>query len=206
MVRKMFWGSEEAEQEVKGSTCSPGNDKKGDNGLVDSIENTVFYYSPVDTKPILELNKTLVKVSADLISKYGEYAPPIELRIHSYGGYITDAFAAADAIRGCKLPVHTVIEGGAASAATLMSVVGAKRFMKRYAYILIHQLRGVCWGRYDELQDDMKNKDEFHRRIKEIYLEYTKVPEERLEEILKHDLWWNTETAMEYGLVDAIVD
>ena len=41
--------------------------------------------------------------------------------------------------------------------------------------------------------------------IKRVYKEYTKVPEKKLDEILKHDLMWDAETCLKYGLIDNII-
>ena len=42
-------------------------------------------------------------------------------------------------------------------------------------------------------------------RIKQIYREHTKIPTKKLNEVLKHDLWWDAETCLKYGLVDEII-
>ena len=41
-------------------------------------------------------------------------------------------------------------------------------------------------------------------KIKDIYKEYTEVPKKELNEILKHDLWWESDICLKYGLVDGI--
>ena len=41
--------------------------------------------------------------------------------------------------------------------------------------------------------------------IKNTYRDYTKVPTEQIDEILKHDLFWDAETCKTLGLVDEIV-
>jgi ATP-dependent protease ClpP protease subunit len=41
--------------------------------------------------------------------------------------------------------------------------------------------------------------------IKRFYKEHTKMTEEQISELLKHDLWLDSKTALEYGLVDEIV-
>ena len=41
--------------------------------------------------------------------------------------------------------------------------------------------------------------------IKNVYKKYTIVSMKKLDEILKHDLLWNAEKCLEYGLVDKIV-
>ena len=72
--------------------------------------------------------------------------------------------------------------------------------------MLIHQLSSGFWGKYAEIEDEKKNCDKLMELIKSIYGEYTKVPEEKIDELLKHDLWWDAETCLEYGLVDKIID
>lgn len=104
-----------------------------------------------------------------------------------------------------KTPVYTYIDGCAVSAGTIMSVCGKKRFMGENAYMLVHQLSSMHWGKYQELQDDMKNSDNLMKRIKKLYEEKTKIPKTKMDEILKHDLWWDAKTCLKYGLVDEIL-
>ena len=61
------------------------------------------------------------------------------------------------------------------------------------------------WGKYEELKDSIENCDLFMQIIKDIYDEHTKIPKKKLKEILKHDLWLDAETCLEYGLVDEII-
>jgi len=41
--------------------------------------------------------------------------------------------------------------------------------------------------------------------LKDIYKAYTNLPMKKLNEILKHDLWFDSKTCLEYGLVDEII-
>jgi ATP-dependent protease ClpP protease subunit len=43
------------------------------------------------------------------------------------------------------------------------------------------------------------------KTIKDYYKEKTKIPASELDEILKHDVWWNAKKCLKYGLVDAII-
>jgi ATP-dependent protease ClpP protease subunit len=61
------------------------------------------------------------------------------------------------------------------------------------------------WGKYHEFIDEMKNLDRLMLMIKNIYNEFTKVPSEKLDEVLKHDLWFDAETCLKYGMVDEIL-
>ena len=41
--------------------------------------------------------------------------------------------------------------------------------------------------------------------IKDIYDQRTKIPKREMDKILKHDLWWEAEKCLQYGLVDEII-
>ena len=113
---------------------------------------------------------------------------------------------AIDVILASKIPIYTIIEGATASAGTLISVVGTKRFICPSAYMLIHQLSSEFWGKMNEIEDDYKNLQVLMQRIKNIYKQHTSVPKKQMAEILKHDLWWDSEKCIEFGLADELWD
>jgi ATP-dependent protease ClpP protease subunit len=43
------------------------------------------------------------------------------------------------------------------------------------------------------------------KTIKDLYQEHTKIPKTKLNQILKHDLWFDAKTCLKYGLVDDII-
>jgi ATP-dependent protease ClpP protease subunit len=43
------------------------------------------------------------------------------------------------------------------------------------------------------------------KTIKDIYEEHTNIPKKELAKVLKHDLWWDAETCLKYGLIDEII-
>ena len=86
-----------------------------------------------------------------------------------------------------------------------MSIAGTKRYIKQNGFILIHQLSSIMVGKYSEMKEEISNMDMFMFKIKEAYKKFTKVPEEALDEILRHDIWWDADKAKEYGLIDEII-
>lgn len=181
-------------------------------GAMDTVEgddNIIYFYSSVTLKENFKLNKEISSLGRQMemvAVKLGmDTPPPIHLRINSYGGSVFAAFGSIDYIMKSKTPVYTYIDGCAASAGTIMSVCGAKRFMGENAYMLVHQLSSTHWGKFQELQDDMKNSENLMKRIKDIYEAKTKIPKTKMDEILKHDLWWDAKTCLRYGLVDEII-
>ena len=180
-----------------------------DDSSVECELNSIYFYSSVTQQDNFTLNKYLAKLSRDLPilqSKYKLERPiNIHLRINSYGGSVFAAFSTLDYMNQSKAPIYTYVDGCAASAGTIMSVCGSKRFIGENSYMLVHQLSSQHWGKYSELQDDMKNSDSLMKRIKEIYEEKTKIPKTKMDDILKHDLWWDAKTCLKYGLVDEIL-
>ena len=130
---------------------------------------------------------------------------PITLYITTNGGYVYQVFSAIDTIRGMTVPVHTVCKGFVASAGTLLSLAGKKRFITESSYMLIHELRAGHWGKYTHLSESLENCKQLMEHIKSFYLGKTKITSEELDEQLKKDICWNAETCLEKGLVDEII-
>ena len=180
---------------------------KQDDEHVNSIDNHIYFYSAVTKRSVYDLNREIKSVSLKMLeigSKYEMEPPPIFLHINSYGGSIFSALSTIDTITTCKVPIYSIIEGAAASAATLISVVCKKRYIKPHSFMLIHQLSTIFWGKMHEFDDEIKNLENLMKMIKDIYKEHTEVPINKLDEILKHDLWWDADKCKEFKLVDDI--
>jgi len=193
-----YWGKEVT------NDCS---DEKRD--IIKSVFNRIYFYSDINSTNVLNLVQTLKQNDNEFIVKSKELnlenLIPIYLHIQSYGGEIFSGFSAMDNILMCKSPVITIVDGVCASAGTFLSIVGKKRLITKNSYMLIHQLSSFHWGKYSELEDQKQNMDNFMIKIKEIYTEYTKIPKVVLDDILKHDLFFDANRCLEYGLVDEII-
>ena len=181
----------------------------GNNGVtVDG--NHIYFQTNVSDKSVTELIKVINQKNNEfkklLKNKLIESVTPTNLWLHitSFGGSLLACFRAVDAIKKSIMPIYTVVEGYAASAGTLMSVVGKKRFMTPSAYMLIHQLSGGACGTYWELKDEHINTEMMMNDIYNIYVEHTKMTKKELEEYLSHDLWFKVDKCIEIGLVDEI--
>ena len=170
-------------------------------------DNHIYFHCGITTKTIYQLT-TLIREAEEkcYLSAFKLNIPPIPIYLHinSFGGSIFAAFSAIDVITSCRVPVYTIVEGATASAGTLISIMGKKRYIRPTAYMLIHQLSSSCWGKMNEIDDEYKNLQELMDKIKQLYKNNSKIPKKELVELLKHDLWLNTEKCLEYGLVDEL--
>lgn len=178
-------------------------------GSVKSVNNRVYYYTGVSHASILDLTEQVQTVTKKMrvIGVENEVdPPPVTLHIGSYGGSVFAGFAGADMIKSNPLPVCTVVDGAAASAATMLSVVGQRRLIRKNAYMLIHQLSSVMYGKFEELKDEMMNLEKLMQTIKQIYIDHARIPRDKLDEMLKHDWWLTAEECLKYGLADEIIE
>ncbi len=206
--------------EIELNVFSPGSIN------VSTKDNTIHFNANINPKTISELidhlhelENTILHKQKKLKRKFDDYLEgkktesfdiviepkPITLYITSNGGHVYQVFSAIDTIRNLKVPVNTVCKGFVASAGTLLSLAGKKRYITENSYMLIHELRGGTWGKYSTMTEDMKNSKALMKHIRDYYVKYTKMTVEELDEQLKRDVCWNAEKCLEKGLVDAIM-
>tara|TARA_R100000008_G_scaffold82284_1_gene66409 strand:+ start:10148 stop:10768 length:621 start_codon:yes stop_codon:yes gene_type:complete len=185
------------------------SEEKGKPSGIDVEENHIYFYAAVTDKEAFELVRIIRRLDIEmsyLAARIGlRKNPPIHLHIQSPGGDVFSGLNICDAIDRCKTDVYTYVEGSAASAATLISSRGKKRYISKRSFMLIHQPQILWAGKHDEFIDEIENQKVIFDTIKKIYLETSKIDEESLEELLKHELWLPSERCLELGLVDAII-
>jgi ATP-dependent Clp protease protease subunit len=207
---RKIWASEEGGgREYKEVPTQPTSDLLTNDTSIRTLDNTIYFYSDISVVACSELNRLLREVDIRLnqakFSMDNEtFEPIIHLRINSYGGDVLAGLSTVDTIRSLKSHVYTYVEGAAASAATLITVSGKKRFIGKNSMMLIHQLSSVCSGTFERLNDEQQNNRRIMDLIKSIYKQYTKIPMKELETILKRDLWLDSDTCLKYGIVDKI--
>lgn len=185
----------------------PPNPFQKDTGI-EVEENRIYFYSDVGEKEALELNKIIrhLDLEMDFLAKRLGLpeSPPIKLYIHSPGGSFFSALSIVDTIKSCKCPIYTYIDGFAASAATLISVVGKKRYATPHSFMLIHQQRMIWEGKHADFIDEIENQKHVTETIQKIYLDHTKMKEKELQSILKRELHMPASECLKLGLIDEI--
>ena len=129
----------------------------------------------------------------------------IKLYITTHGGSVYQVFSAIDTIKNMTVPVHTICKGFVASAGTLLSLAGKKKYITENSYMLIHELRTMSWGKFSFVKDNFDNCNSLMEHIKDYYVANTKITREELDVQLVKDLTWNADKCLEKGLVDEII-
>ena len=134
----------------------------------------------------------------------------ISLYINSPGGSITDGMAIVDTINYIKCPVSTICVGMAASMGAVLLASGAKgkRFATPNAEILIHQplISGGLSGQTTEIKIHADHMVRTREKLNKLLSERTGQSLETIEKDTERDNYMTAEQALEYGLIDAILD
>lgn len=216
-MKKPIWKNDDNDdqsqpQQLPNGTSSPAvlNDLISTAGSVRSLENRIYFYSEVNNVACSELNKLLTEIDSKLTQVKAlidtpNFNPVIHLHINSSGGDVFAGLSTIDTIRRLKSDVYTYVEGGVASAATLISVCGKRRFIGKHSFMLIHQISSLIQGTFEEIECEYENSKRIMSTIKSIYKTYTKIPMKEIDNILKHDIWMDGDVCLKYGLADEII-
>jgi ATP-dependent Clp protease protease subunit len=172
-------------------------------------KNHLYFYTDVSQESCLDLNRKINELNKELLKFSIEYdcpPPPIFLHINSMGGELLSAFSVIDTIKNSRVPIVSIIEGNAASAATMISMVCHKRFITEHSFMLIHQLSSSCSGKFHEIQDDFQNDTKFMDLLYKLYKQHTTMTDKKIKAVLLRDIWWSSDECMENGLVDGLWD
>ena len=133
----------------------------------------------------------------------------ISLYINSPGGSVTAGMAIYDTMQYVKPDVQTICFGVAMSMGSFLLAGGAegKRMSLPNARILIHQpsMQGLG-GQATDIEIHAKQVIEDRRILEEIYAERTGKDIEQIHDDMDRDRFFTAEQAVEYGLVDRIVE
>jgi ATP-dependent Clp protease, protease subunit len=132
----------------------------------------------------------------------------INVYINSPGGHVTSGLAVYDTMQFVKPDVNTYCIGQAASMGALLLAGGTKG--KRYALpnarIMIHQPWGGAQGTATDIHIQSKEILRIKDRINKLLVEHTGQPIDKVEKDTDRDYFMTANEAMEYGLVDSVID
>ena len=165
---------------------------------------SIYFWGVVDDKSAKEAVTKLLLLDADKPGK------EIKLYINSPGGSVISGMVVYDVIRMIKSPVTTICMGFAASMGSIMLAAGekGKRYIFPHGQVLIHQ---PLFGSYFQgVSADLEIQAIEIQKTKEISAqilsEASGQPYEKVLKDLERDYYMDAKTAIEYGLVDKIID
>lgn len=132
----------------------------------------------------------------------------IQMFINSPGGAIYSGLAIYDTMQQIRAPISTVAVGFAASFGTVLLTAGTdgRRFALPNATIHLHQPLGGAQGQATDIEIQAKEILRLKARLNTILAHHTGQSEERISEDTDRDTFMTPEAAVEYGLIDGVLE
>lgn len=130
----------------------------------------------------------------------------ITVRINSPGGDVSDGLAMYHYLKDHAASVTTIVDGYAASAASVVMLAGDEVRVHRSSLVMIHNPWTIAMGDADEMRHTADTLDEHALALVDIYKTKTGKSEDDLRALMKDETWMRGEAAVENGFADSLVE
>lgn len=133
---------------------------------------------------------------------------PIQMYINSPGGQVYAGMAIYDTMQMITNPINTVAVGVTASFGTVLLTAGTpgQRFALPHATVHMHQPLGGAQGQATDIEIQANEILRLRKQLNEILAKHTGQPVEKLRDDTERDYWLTAEDAVEYGLIDKVLE
>lgn len=132
----------------------------------------------------------------------------IHLYINSPGGSVTAGMAIYDTMQFIKPDVSTMCIGQAASMGAVLLTGGAagKRFCLPHSRVMIHQPLGGFQGQASDIAIHAQEILSIREKLNQVLAKHTGQALERIQQDTDRDNFLSSSEAVEYGLIDAVLE
>ena len=132
----------------------------------------------------------------------------IKLYINSPGGSVYDGLAIIDTMNYIEPDVQTIGIGLQASMGAMLLACGAKgkRFVLPNARVMIHQPSSGTEGKITDQEIALKEGILLKKKLAEIFAERTGKSLKQVERDMDRDNWMSAQEALEYGIIDGVIE
>ena len=165
-------------------------------------DRIIFIGTPIDD------NVANIVVAQMIFLEHEDPERDIQLYIQSPGGHITAGLAIYDTMQYVRPDVSTICIGVAASMATVLLAAGAKgkRFSLPNSTIHLHPALGGFSGSGPDVEIQAKELLRLQGKIRKIVADHAGQPLERVIRDFDRDRFMEPHEAVEYGLIDEVIN
>jgi len=130
---------------------------------------------------------------------------PLDVHINSGGGDVSDGIAIASAIRAYPGRKRTVVDGMAASIASVIAQAGDERIVEPGAMLMIHDPLTACMGNQADFEKVAETLGKHGDNLAQQYADRsgTKSAAE-WREVMRQEAWYTADEAVAAGLADRV--
>lgn len=140
----------------------------------------------------------------DEMKALGDAVKRLRVRINSPGGYVFDGVAIYNMLREHPAAIEVMVDGLAASAASVIAMAGDRIVMGPASVMMVHRASGLTLGTAEDMRKMAGALDVVDEAITEAYARKSKRPKAEMTALMTAETWMTAEQAVENGLADAI--
>jgi len=151
-----------------------------------------------------DIGKYWGKSAKDFVKEIKELGDvtSITLRINSAGGSVFEAQAMYNYLRLHKAHKTVRIDGLAASAASVLAMVGDKIIMPSNALMMIHNPWTFAWGESTDMRKVAEVLDKVRDTLAAVYVARTGLEYEKIKAMMDEETWMSADEALSMGFCD----
>ncbi len=172
-----------------------------DNGII-------FLDLPLDPRIMINGNTVCSHVIKSMLHLSVKRDQEINLYINCPGGDIDDTLAIYDTMQFLRNDIATYCIGNASSGAAIILAAGTKgkRYALPHAKVMIHQPWGYVGGQAADMRIQAEEIQRIKKTLIEILAYHTGKSTEQIERDTERDRYMTAQEALEYGLIDEILE
>lgn len=167
---------------------------------VSQTDNKLYLYGDIgdywDGVTLDEVKHTVGNMSKDKVT----------VHINSYGGDATEGVAIRNFLMNNFEKIDVVIDGIAASSASIIALCGQTLTMQTGTTYMIHNPWSFVVGNRQDLLKEVGALESLEQSYRNIYMERFKGTEDELKALLENESWLTAEEAYELGFAQTTTD
>lgn len=167
----------------------------------------IYLYDDIVDKSYEDWDGNKYGVSADDVVQFlaKHKGEQVTCRINSNGGNAFVGIAMYEALKahdgGCK----TIVDGIAASAASVVMLAGTTRQISRGGTVMIHEPSVLAYGNRAEIRALLESLDSLTESVTTVYVDQTKAKKEDVEAWLSATKYFSSREAVEHGFATGYI-
>jgi ATP-dependent protease ClpP protease subunit len=151
-----------------------------------------------------DIGEISAKAFATDLSRLPSSIKRLDIHINSPGGSVFEAQAIYSRLADHHSDKVVYVDGLAASAASIVAMVGHKIYIRANANIMIHLPSGIAMGNADDMRTLASALDSITESMINVYAKRTGLDRDELRDLLAAETWFSPQDAVEKGFADEV--
>jgi ATP-dependent protease ClpP protease subunit len=151
-----------------------------------------------------DMGETSAKGFASDLAKVPSSVKRLDIHINSPGGSVAEANAIYSRLADHRSQKVVYIDGLAASAASIIAMVGHKIYIRANANMMIHLPSALAMGNADDMRTVAAALDSVTESMINVYSKRTKLDRDEIRSLMAAETWFSPQQAIDKGFADEL--